>query len=136
MVGVREGKTTGSCGRSTCDLFLALTVDTITSDHVVQECNRLLGGSQGGGGGGERERGRGRERERACVCVCVCLCVCVCVYVRVCRHTQKVLRGCALSLHSSSRSPTPSLPPSRQLVCRRSKFKVTVIAVPCMGHYA
>ena len=28
----------------TCDLFLALTVDTITSDHVVQECNRLLGG--------------------------------------------------------------------------------------------
>ena len=112
----------------TCDLFLALTVDTIASDHVVQECNRLLGGGQGGGGGGERERERERERE--------CMVVCVCVYVRVCTHTQRVLRGCALSLHSSSRSPTPSLPSSRQLVCRRSKFKVTVIAVPCMGHYA
>ena len=117
----------------TCDLFLALTVDTITFDHVVQECNRLLGGGQGGGGEGERES------------VCVCACVCVCVYVRVCTHTQRVLRGCALSHHSSSRSPTPSLPPSRQLVCRRSsrqlvcrrsKFKVTVIAVPCMEHYA
>ena len=32
----------------------------------------------------------------------------------------------SLPLHSSSRSPTPSLPYPRQLVCRRSKFKVTV----------
>ena len=37
----------------------------------------------------------------------------------------------SLSLHSSSRSPTPSFPSPRQLVCRRSKFKVTVTAVPC-----
>ena len=49
----------------TYDLFLALTVDTITSDHVVQECNQLFGGGQKGG-------------EYVCVCVCVCVwCVCL-----------------------------------------------------------
>ena len=46
--------------QDTYDLFLALTVDTVTSDHVVQECNRLFGGGQKGG---------------ECVCVCVCVCV-------------------------------------------------------------
>ena len=113
MVGVREGKTTGSC--DTCDLFLALTVDTITSDHVVQECNRLLGGGQGGGGGGG-ERQRERERERECVCVCVCMplcvCVCVCVYVRACvhAHTEGFERLC--SFPPQLQSVTNPLPPS------------------------
>ena len=70
-----------------CDLFLALTVDTITFDHVVQECNRLLGGGQGGGG----------ERESVCVCVCMLVCVCVCVCVRACvhAHTEGFERLCS-----------------------------------------
>ena len=85
----------------TCDLFLALTVDIITSDHVVQECNRLLGGGQGGGGG---------ERERECVCVCLCVCVCVCVYVRVCTHTEGFERLC--SFPPQLQSVTNPLPPS------------------------
>ena len=52
------------------DLFLALTVDTKTSDHVVQECNRLFGDGQKGG---------------ECVCVCVCVCA------------HRVLSSCAFS---------------------------------------
>ena len=74
-----------------------------------------------------------------CVCsvfVCVCVCVCVRVCVRACVHAQRVMSGSALSFHSSCRSPTPSLPPSRQMVLRRSKFKETVTAVPSTGHYA
>ena len=89
----------------TCDLFLALTVDTITSDHVVQECNRLLGCGQGGGGGGGEGGGGGggeRERERECVCLCV--------YVRVCTHTEGFERLC--SFPPQLQSVTNPLPPS------------------------
>ena len=53
----------------TCDLCLALTVDTVTSDHVVQERNRLLGGDQGEG-----------ECVYLSLCVCVCVCACTEVY--------------------------------------------------------
>ena len=90
----------------TCDLFLALTVDTITSDHVVQECNRLLGGGQGGGGGGGGER----ERKRECVCVCLCVCVCVCVRACVHTHTEGFERLC--SFPPQLQSVTNPLPPS------------------------
>ena len=69
----------------TYDLFLALTVDTITFDHVVQECNRLFGGGQKGG---------------ECVCVCVCVCV----------HTHRVLSSCAFS--PQLQSIANPLPPS------------------------
>ena len=90
----------------TCDLFLALTVDKITSDHVVQECNRLLGG--GGGGGGERER----ERERESVCVCLCVCVCVCARMRACVHTHTEGFERLCSFPPQLQSVTNPLPPS------------------------
>ena len=92
-----------------CDLFLALTVDTITSDHVVQGCNRLLSGGQGGGGGGgERER----ESESVCVCMLVCVCVCVCVRACVHTHTEGFERLC--SFPPQLQSITNPLPPFLQ----------------------
>ena len=52
----------------TCDLCSASLLIHFTSDHVVQECNRRLGGSR-----------RGEE----CMYVCVlCVCVCVCAHAR------------------------------------------------------
>ena len=88
-----------------CDLFLALTVDTVTSDHVVQECNRLLGGGQGGGGGGG---GGERERERERVCVCVCVCVRACVHT----HTEGFERCSFPPQLQSVTNPPPPPPPS------------------------